>query len=142
MVGVDSSKYAEAALETGISFAKSFGSELVIVSVYAIPKYPSGRVRPIGTEEQIDPDVQKALLDMLKGYETKAKKEGVNNVETLLIESVEAVGPALVKKAEALGCDAILLGSRGLTGIKRTLLGSVADYVTEYAHCDTIIVRR
>ena len=37
--------------------------------------------------------------------------------------------------------DIIALGSRGLTGIKSLLLGSVAERVTRYANCSVLIGR-
>ncbi|MBN2467943.1 MAG: universal stress protein [Deltaproteobacteria bacterium] len=55
-----------------------------------------------------------------------------------------AMGPVaaeIVRIAEEEGFDAIFMGSRGRRGIKRLLLGSVADEVIRYAHCPVTIVR-
>ena len=44
--------------------------------------------------------------------------------------------------AEELGADLVVLGSRGLGGIRRALMGSVSDSVVRNAHCSVLVVRR
>lgn len=36
----------------------------------------------------------------------------------------------------------IIVGSRGLSGMRRALMGSVSDFVLHHAHCLVLIVRR
>ena len=43
--------------------------------------------------------------------------------------------------AEELGADLIVMGSRGLGGVKRALMGSVSDSVVRHAHCPVLVVR-
>jgi nucleotide-binding universal stress UspA family protein len=50
-------------------------------------------------------------------------------------------GPAIVREAEGWKADLVVVGSRGLTGIKRWLLGSVAQYVVKHAPCSVQVVR-
>jgi nucleotide-binding universal stress UspA family protein len=47
----------------------------------------------------------------------------------------------IVKLAEELDAGLIMLGSRGLGGVKRALLGSVSDSVVRHAHCPVLVVR-
>jgi nucleotide-binding universal stress UspA family protein len=47
----------------------------------------------------------------------------------------------IVRLAEELGCGLIVLGSRGLGGVRRALLGSVSDSVVRHAHCPVTVVR-
>jgi nucleotide-binding universal stress UspA family protein len=44
--------------------------------------------------------------------------------------------------AEELGADLIVVGSRGLGGLKRALMGSVSESVVRHAHCPVLVVRR
>jgi nucleotide-binding universal stress UspA family protein len=44
--------------------------------------------------------------------------------------------------AEDIGTGLIVLGSRGLGGIKRALMGSVSDSVVRHAHCPVLVVRK
>ena len=47
----------------------------------------------------------------------------------------------IVIKAEELGADLVVLGSRGLGGIRRALMGSVSESVVRNAHCTVLVVR-
>jgi nucleotide-binding universal stress UspA family protein len=46
-----------------------------------------------------------------------------------------------VALAEELGADLIVMGSRGLGGVRRALMGSVSDSVVRHAHCPVLVVR-
>jgi nucleotide-binding universal stress UspA family protein len=48
---------------------------------------------------------------------------------------------ALVEEAESWGADCIFVGSKGIRGIERLLLGSVASAVSARAHCSVEVVR-
>ena len=87
-----------------------------------------------------------ALLDNGKEHYTEefaslttlAAKEGI------AIEHDVAVGhPAehIVRKAEDIHADLIVMGSRGLTRATRWLLGSVSERVLRYAHCPVTVVK-
>ncbi|KAJ3107247.1 hypothetical protein HDU97_004667 [Phlyctochytrium planicorne] len=45
----------------------------------------------------------------------------------------------IVAKADELGASVIVVGSRGLSPLKRVVLGSVSDYIIHHAHCTVII---
>jgi len=47
----------------------------------------------------------------------------------------------IVDLAEELGAGLVVVGSRGLGGIKRALMGSVSDSVMRHAHCPVLVVR-
>jgi nucleotide-binding universal stress UspA family protein len=48
----------------------------------------------------------------------------------------------IVALAEELGADLIVMGSRGLGGVRRALMGSVSDSVVRHAHCPVLVVRQ
>ncbi|KAH9520427.1 hypothetical protein Btru_060765 [Bulinus truncatus] len=50
-------------------------------------------------------------------------------------------GEVIVKAAKDENVTSIVLGTRGLGKIRRTLLGSVSEYVVHHAHCPVTIVR-
>ena len=43
--------------------------------------------------------------------------------------------------AEEIGADLIVVGSRGLGGLKRALMGSVSESVVRHAHCPVLVMR-
>jgi nucleotide-binding universal stress UspA family protein len=48
----------------------------------------------------------------------------------------------IIVRAEQVGADLVVVGSRGLGGIRRALMGSVSDSVVRHAHCPVLVVRR
>ena len=52
--------------------------------------------------------------------------------------SIEA---AIVEYAESHGVDLIIIGTRGRSGLKKMLLGSVASGVVTYATCPVMVVK-
>jgi len=48
---------------------------------------------------------------------------------------------ALVETSELDGVDLVVVGSRGLSGVARVLLGSVSEYVAIHAHCSVLVAR-
>jgi nucleotide-binding universal stress UspA family protein len=47
----------------------------------------------------------------------------------------------IVELAEEIGAGLVIVGSRGLSGIRRPLMGSVSDSVVRHAHCPVMVVR-
>ncbi len=48
---------------------------------------------------------------------------------------------ALVKVAGRDETDLLVVGHRGLSGVRRVLLGSVSEYCTHHAPCSVLVVR-
>ncbi|MCQ5376999.1 MAG: universal stress protein [Candidatus Methanomethylicia archaeon] len=151
VVGVDGSKPSEAALESAIEMAKKTVSRLLIIYVCPLPAMPlvkgfPGYPHVMTSLPDLEPKVPQQIIDkvspILKEYESRARKADIKDVEAKIIPVWGSVGSGLVKAAEKEKCAMIVVGSRGLTGIKRTLLGSVADYVVKNASCDVYVVRR
>jgi nucleotide-binding universal stress UspA family protein len=59
----------------------------------------------------------------------------------IIEDPISRVGSAIVAYAERENVDLIVIGSRGRTGFKKMLLGSVASDVVTYAHCPVLVVK-
>jgi nucleotide-binding universal stress UspA family protein len=61
----------------------------------------------------------------------------------IIIEGITSsrIGSAIVDYAERQNIDLIVLGTRGRTGFRKMLLGSVASDVVTYAHCPVMVVK-
>jgi len=57
-----------------------------------------------------------------------------------IIDPMSIVG-AIVEYAERENIDVLVIGSRGLTGFKKLLVGSVASGVVTYASCPVMVVK-
>ena len=54
----------------------------------------------------------------------------------------EAADPGISELARSLGVDLIVMGTRGITGLKHVLLGSVAERTVRHAPCSVLTVKR
>ena len=52
-----------------------------------------------------------------------------------------SVAATIVEQAESEHIDLIVIGSRGKTGFKKMLIGSVSMDVVKYAHCSVLVKR-
>lgn len=86
------------------------------------------------------PELVENAREGLKGRAASLASAGVERVETFLEEGVAYA--AIVKRAEAFRADLIVVGSRGRTGIRRMLLGSVAEKVVGHAPCPVLVARK
>jgi nucleotide-binding universal stress UspA family protein len=72
----------------------------------------------------------------------KEQNFNIGNFTSVIIEDISSrVGHAIVEYAESKSIDLIVIGTRGRTGLKKMLLGSVASDVVTYAHCPVLVIR-
>jgi len=137
IVAVDFSEHADQALEVAVEFAKQFGAELHLVHALdvRIPVMtPYEVVIPTAFIEQ----ARGAVASKLEVLVQKVATEGVT--ATSHVSEVPAAS-AIVDLAEKLGADLIVMGTRGHTGLKHVLLGSVAERTLRHAPCSVLTVK-
>ena len=137
LVPHDLSKSADAALGYAIQLARLLGSRLLLLHVYQRPiELLSPYEVPI--PDSFVADVREAAAQALDGPAGRARDAGVP-VEAELTEGLPA--ELIVCRAEQVGADLIVMGSRGLSGLKHVLLGSVAGHVIRSAPCPVLTVK-
>jgi nucleotide-binding universal stress UspA family protein len=62
-------------------------------------------------------------------------------VKADVIIATTSIVKEIVEYAENCKIDMIVIGSRGMTGFKKLLLGSVASGVVTYSHCPVLVVK-
>ncbi len=132
VVATDGSTFSAIAADRAIAFAKSYGGELKVLSVVDVPTEFYAEA-PAAVE-----DLVKQAKAFVSDVKKKAEAAGVK-AETFVgeAEAYEAVNKlALDQKA-----DMIVIGSHGRTGLRRLLMGSVAETVIGYATCPVLIVK-
>ena len=75
----------------------------------------------------------------LNKVKVKANEKGIH-IKTEIISSKDISG-GILDFAEENNIDLIVIGTRGKSGFKRLLLGSVASHVVTYAHCPVLVVK-
>lgn len=64
-----------------------------------------------------------------------------DNISTEIVADVSSIADAIINYAANNSTDIIVRGTKGKTGLKRFLIGSVADGVVRHAHCPVLVVR-
>jgi nucleotide-binding universal stress UspA family protein len=132
VLATDGSKHSAKAMERAISFAKSYGGELRVISVVDVP-----------TEFYAEaPQAVENLVRKAQGFVADVKKQA----EAAGVKSESFVGEAeaheaITHLAKEQNADMIIIGSYGRTGLRRLLMGSVAEKVIGYAPCPVLVVK-
>lgn len=109
------------------------------VEVMTRTSYGLGLTAGMVNIDEIDAaNKQSAEASAQEGTEL-ARKVGLN-AQPRTCSQVSTVANAILAEAEAIDATAILMGSRGLTGVKSLLLGSVSHNVTQHADRTVIVV--
>jgi nucleotide-binding universal stress UspA family protein len=137
LVPTDFSPDADAALEKAMDFAKLFGARIHLLhAYYIVPQAatPWSYSFPAGLIEEV-------RQDALRRVEELREKVKARGLEASCEISAEPPSLAIVAAAERQKADLIAMGTRGLTGIKHVLLGSVAERTLRHAPCPVLTVK-
>src|SRR5918998_55858 len=135
LLATDGSPDAALALETAVDLANTTNSELHVVT--AARGYPAYDIRIEEVAEQLRQEAQEVPDEQVRRVE-----EVGGTVQEAHVRVGERRSDEIVKVAEEIRAGLIVMGSRGLSGVRRTLMGSVSDAVVRHAHCPVLIVRR
>jgi nucleotide-binding universal stress UspA family protein len=148
LLATDGSREAELAARSAAELSQKTDSELHVVHAFGIapvgpPVYPEAT--ELQSEEFEAESEERQRLSEQRAREVletevqKIRSWGGTVAGEHLIEGW--VAPGIVELAEETGAGLIVMGSRGLGGIRRALMGSVSDSVVRHAHCPVMVVR-
>ena len=84
--------------------------------------------------------LQLSYMEALKWFEDVREKIDVEFTTDVIIAE-ESIVKEIIEYSERENIDLIIIGTRGRTGFKKVLLGSVASGVLNFAHCPVLIVK-
>jgi len=139
LVPLDGSDFSFRAAEYAIKLAKMSRAE--IVCVHAIINLPYDQFASGGLAVTQYIDASKSMAGQwYEQVKADATKQDVKVTgETIL--DVASPADSIVNYAERQNADLIVIGTKGKTGLKRFLLGSVASGVVTHAKCPVLVVR-
>jgi nucleotide-binding universal stress UspA family protein len=141
LVGTDGSATASLAVARAADLAACSGAALVICSAYR--PVPADRLAAERT--QVPDDVAFAVTPseevetILAAAKELAEGRGATQVRTIGVTT--APEEALLDVAGKVKADVVVVGSQGMAGARRFLLGSVPNRVAHHAECDVLIVK-
>jgi nucleotide-binding universal stress UspA family protein len=148
LVPIDGSHPSMDALEYAIEIAKKNKSQVIILTVIDFYKYPysfsSTVLAPtFGMEKYMEEkkEVEKRMDELKEKYNQNIDSKDIGNIKSEIIEGTKSVAATIVEYSESEQVDLIIIGSRGKTGFKKMLIGSVSFDVVKYAHCSVLVKR-
>jgi nucleotide-binding universal stress UspA family protein len=147
LVAIDGSKQSIDAAYYAIIVSNKFNSQLYAIHVVKDPAYME--MFSFGIYDVETPSHRKSSLEHLRQkakewfdeIKVKANEKNIQLSKAELVGTSESVEAAIVDYAEKNDIDLIVLGTKGYSGIKKLLLGSVASAVLTYAHCPVMVIR-
>jgi nucleotide-binding universal stress UspA family protein len=150
LVAVDGSELANKALDFALGLAEKYSAELMLLNVYQpiTPLFHFPTTSVLGSPPIVTPIAMAAFSKELKAQHGKVLSEALKKankdktklkITTMLSEGRPS--DKIIEAADEGKFDLIVMGSRGIGGIKEIFLGSVSDRVADEATCSVLIVK-
>lgn len=144
LVGIDGSEESMRAAEYAVSIAKLYNAELIAINVLTpdigyVYSSPGVESPPLTVREIIllAEDEARLWFDKIK---KKANKKEIQ-MTTEIIVAKKSVLSTVLEYVIDQKIDLIVVGTRGRSGIKKMLLGSIASGLVTYAPCPILVVK-
>lgn len=139
LVGYDFSKGADRALLEAARIARKTGAEIHVVSVEVMH-------RDLHSMETNAATRSDRLRDELASRWSTLNGDAPGQFEDLTVHydvlRDVAAAPALLEYAEDVAVDLIVVGTHGRRGLRRMLMGSVAEEIVRKSHCTVLTARQ
>ena len=136
LIPIDFSAHSTAAFEAAVEIAKAFDSKIHLLHCYQIQP---GGISPYGIA--IPPsyfaEIRDAASQQLAEWQEKHVPAGISVDSSTMSD---APSEAIIAAAKQIGADLIVMGTRGLSGFKHVMLGSVAERTVRLAPCPVMTV--
>lgn len=145
-MAIDGSEPSFDAADYAVSIAELYNSQLTALYVVSarvnndfdsdmpVDKMPD-QIQKIMNEAKIESE---PWFDRIR---RAIDNESLINFRTKIVLSSTKVSEVIVNFSENAKVDLIVIGTRGRSGFKRLLLGSVASDTVTYAHCPVLVVK-
>ncbi|MEQ6918717.1 universal stress protein [Halomonas aquatica] len=144
LVPIDGSPHSEKSLTMAAQLARSTGATLHLMTVVEFPPDNLGLFLGGTPEPFTEEDREKLAADMKQdGHKVLEQAHAKVDLSGIEVKDVLRQGQAaslITEEAEALGVDAIIMGSRGVSDMHGMVFGSVSHKVSHTAACTVITV--
>lgn len=143
LVPVDFSSHSEAALLYAVNLANCLRQPVVVLHVVHDPGVMPGYYARALKKKQVH-RIEDGAADMLGEFlrdvvERHPHLDGLRDIQSMLIKGLPS--SRILEVAEQQRARLIVLGSKGLTGLKHLLIGSVAERVVHLARIPVTVVK-
>ncbi len=140
LLAYDGTEGSERAYEKVVALAKQ--NPKLSVHILYVNQPPQAMVG-VGEAYIVSPESLEVKLDPKVEMRLKQIEKAISSYVTCHMDVVVHEGPArkIIGQAKQLNCDLIVIGSRGLGGFKKLLLGSISSYVVNNAPMPVLVVK-
>lgn len=139
LVPIDGSECSLRAAKYAIKLAKAESAELFCIHTIGSLPYDYTDYPP--AIDQYLKDQKEKAQSWFEKVRNLAKNESFPKLMTETFPYVTSVIGSIIDYAANKDIDLIVIGTTGKTGLKRFLMGSVANAVVQHAHCPVLLVR-
>ncbi|MNM66683.1 Stress response protein NhaX [compost metagenome] len=137
IVAIDKAEITNKLLDATVEIARNRQTQVTLVNVSQEYVTNGMTYVPENFLEEILNEMEKAGLELLQQAKSKLESVGINP-ETVHLKGDPA--HEILKYAKDTEQQLIIIGSRGLRGIKEMMLGSVSHKVSQLSNCPVLIV--
>ena len=146
LIPVDGSTNSMKAIDYAIDLADKYKSELLALHVlYSQSGFAFHKETVAGTitSSSLNDLNLEAKQEAEKWFEEINKRAAERNVQikTEVVFTVISIVEGILTYAEKENINLIIIGSKGKSGWKKLIVGSVASGISTYAHCPILIVK-
>ena len=132
LVAIDFSAESRNAIDTALSLVRGRGGALTLLHVVELPAYSTPDLGMYVPSPELTSDLLRQAKRTLEDYRARCAAAGAE-VEIACVAAGVSVASEIVEFAASGGFDLIVVGSHGRRGLKRFVLGSVAEKVVRTA---------
>jgi len=139
LVPIDGSECSLYAAKHAVKLAKDENAQLFCIHVIgSVPYY--GLIGSPPAIEQYYKDLEEKAQSWFDKVRNMARNEGISELKTGTFSGVKSIIESIIDAASK-DIDLIVIGTRGRTGLRRFVMGSVANGIVQHAHCPVLLVR-
>jgi nucleotide-binding universal stress UspA family protein len=139
ILAIDDSPHSQRALDFYVTHLHQPGNKILMVHCLEMPLVPHD-VHGHYLQEIFEKAREKGR-EVEERYIQRLKEKNLDHSFMLIADFHKHVGKFICEVAETEKAVMVVMGTRGLGMIRRTILGSVSDYVVHHCHCPVVMVK-
>jgi nucleotide-binding universal stress UspA family protein len=146
LIGIDGSDSSFNAANYAIDLSKKFNSEIILLSIVPSKIHHGDSSGVFGMVSQSYLNDYKIgaenwFKEIINQTDNEDNIEANKKIKTDVITTPFSIAASILNYAEERDVDLIVIGTRGKSGIKKMLLGSVASDVVTYSYCPVLVIK-
>lgn len=146
LVGIDGSEYSRNAVNYALDLALKYNSDLFLLAIVPSKVHHGdssgvfGMVAPAYFQEY-KKEAEKWFEEIISHINNNTTVDTKTKVKSEVITTPFSIAASILNYAEERDVELIVIGTRGNSGLKKMLLGSVATDVVTYAYCPVLVIK-